>query len=61
MAYLRTYGPATFDHLHYLLGNGLSVARKRLHHWLSGLGDRLVAVDVDGTVAYIMREDLDAL
>ena len=29
-AYLRTYGPATFDHVHYWLGNGLSAGRKRL-------------------------------
>jgi hypothetical protein len=26
-AYLRTYGPATFDHIHYWLGNGLSAGR----------------------------------
>ena len=31
-AYLRTYGPATFDHVHYWLGDGLSAGRKRLDH-----------------------------
>ena len=29
-AYLRTYGPATLDHIHYWLGDGLSAGRKRL-------------------------------
>jgi hypothetical protein len=61
VAYLRTYGPATLDHLHYWLGNGLSAVRKRLNDWFAGLADRLVAVDVDGTLAYVMGEDLDAL
>ena len=60
-AYLRTYGPATSDHVHYWLGNGLSAGRKRLTGWLDGLGDRLVPVDVDGTVAHVLREDVAAL
>jgi hypothetical protein len=60
-AYFRTYGPATVDHVHYWLGDGLSAGRKRLNSWMSGLGDRLVAVDVEGTAAYVMREDVDAL
>ena len=34
---------------------------QRLDGWISGLGDRLVAVDVDGTAAYVVREDVDAL
>jgi hypothetical protein len=61
VAYLRTYGPATLDHVHYWLGEGLSAGRKRLNSWIAGLGDRLVAVDVDGTVAYVVREDVDSL
>jgi hypothetical protein len=60
-AYVRTYGPATLDHIHYWLGNGLSAGRKRLDGWFSGLGERLVAVDVEGAVAYLVREDVDAL
>lgn len=60
-AYLRAYGPATQDHLHYWLGNGLSAGRGRIVSWFAGLGDRLVAVDVDGTTAYVVREDVDAL
>src|SRR5215475_623538 len=60
-AYFRTYGPATLGHLHYWLGNGLSAGRKRLDSWISGLGDRLVAVDIEGTTAYVVREDVDSL
>ena len=60
-AYFRTYGPATLENLHYWLGNGLSAGRKRLESWFAALGDRLVAVDVGGTVAYAAREDVDAL
>ncbi len=61
IAYVRTYGPATLDHVHYWLGNGLSAGRQRLKTWFTELGDRLVAVDVEGTAAYVMREDVDAL
>ncbi len=60
-AYLRTYGPATPDHIHYWFGEGLSAGRKRIHNWFAGLGDQLVAVDVHVTVALIMREDVDAV
>ncbi len=60
-AYLRTYGPATVDHVHYWLGSGLSAGRKRIDGWIAGLGDRLVAVDVEGTAAHVMRQDVDAL
>src|SRR4051794_16292132 len=61
VAYLRTYGPATLDPVHYWLRGGLSAGRKRLNTWFSGLGDRLAAVDVDGTTAYAVRDDLDSL
>jgi hypothetical protein len=60
-AYLRAYGPATTDHVHYWLGSGLSAGRKRLDRWLADLGDRLVPVDVQGTVAHVLREDVDSL
>ena len=60
-AYLRSYGPATLDHLHYWLVKGLSAGRRRLDAWFGGLGDDLAAVDVEGTRAYVVREDLDAL
>jgi DNA glycosylase AlkZ-like len=61
LAYFRTYGPATLDHVHYWLGEGLSAGRKRLDTWFAGLGDQLVGVDVEGTAAYAVREDLDGL
>ena len=61
LAYFRTYGPATVDHLHYWLGNGLSAGRKRLASWFGGLDDRVVAVDVEGTTAYVAREDVESL
>jgi hypothetical protein len=60
-AYFRSYGPATFEHVHYWLGHGLSAGRKRLNGWLSGLGDRLVAVDVEGTVAHVVGDDVEEL
>ena len=59
--YLRTYGPATSDHIHYWLANGLSAGRKRLDRWFSELGDRLVAVDVEGTTAFVVAEDVQSL
>lgn len=61
IAYLQTYGPATFDHVHYWLGSGLSAGRKRLDRWIAELGERLVAVDVEGTTAYVVREDVESL
>jgi len=60
-AYFRAYGPATLDHLHYWLGNGLSAGRKRIQTWFSELGRQLVAVDVEGTAAYVLDEDVDDL
>jgi hypothetical protein len=60
-AYFRSYGPATFDHVHYWLGEGLSAGRKRLNRWLSELGDELVAVDVEGVTTYVVRDDVDSL
>ena len=60
-AYLRAYGPATAEHVHYWLGNGLSAGRKRIDGWLAALSGRLVPVDVAGTTAYVVREDVDDL
>ena len=60
-AYVRTYGPTTLDHLHYWLGAGLSAGRRRLQAWFGELSERLAVVDVDGTRAYVLREDLDAV
>jgi hypothetical protein len=60
-SYFRTYGPATAEHVHYWLGNGLSAGRRRIDGWLAGLSDQLVPVDVAGTTAYVVREDVDDL
>ena len=60
-AYFRAYGPATPDHLHYWLGEGLGGGRKRIQTWLAALGERLAVVDVDGEPAHILREDLELL
>lgn len=60
-AYLRTYGPATLDHLHYWLVDGLSAGRRRLESWFAALSGSLVAVDVEGTVAFVVRDDVEAL
>jgi hypothetical protein len=60
-AYFRTYGPATPDHVHYWLGEGLGAGRRRIRSWIAGVGDRLVEVDIDGAPAYIMREDREDL
>ena len=34
-SYLAAYGPATVDHLHYWLGEGLSAGRKRITGWFA--------------------------
>jgi len=65
-AYFRAYGPATPNHVHYWLGEGLGAGRKRIQSWIAGLGERLVPVDlapvdIDGEPALILREDLDDL
>jgi hypothetical protein len=60
-AYFRAYGPATPNHLHYWLGEGLGVRRKRIQSWLAGFGDRLAEVDIDGEAAYVLRQDLEEL
>jgi hypothetical protein len=60
-AYFRAYGPATPDHLHYWLGEGLGAGRKRIQSWIADVGDRLAAVDVDGASTYVLREDLEEL
>jgi len=60
-AYFRAYGPATPDHVRYWLGEGLGAGRKRVQSWIAGLGDRLVAVDIDREPAYVLREHLEEL
>ena len=59
--YLRSYGPATLDHLDYWLAKGLSAGRRRIEGWLARLGERLVEVEVDGQPGFLFRDDLDEL
>jgi DNA glycosylase AlkZ-like len=60
-AYFRAYGPATPDHIHYWLGNGLSAGSKRLQSWLTSMSHRLVEVEVAGESAYVLDDDVDEL
>lgn len=60
-AYVRAYGPATPDHLHYWLGEGLGAGRKRIRSWIAGLDDRLATVDVEGEATLVLDDDLEDL
>jgi hypothetical protein len=60
-AYFKAYGPATPDHVHYWLGEGLGAGRKRIQSWIARFGDRLAEVDIDGDSAYVLREHLEEL
>jgi Winged helix DNA-binding domain len=60
-AYVRAYGPATYDHVQYWLGNGLGAGRRRIQGWIAGLGDRLVPIDVGGGPAYVLRNQVEGL
>jgi hypothetical protein len=59
-AYLGTYGPATIERFDAWLTRGTS-RKAMLRGWFAALGDRLVTVDVEGTSAYLLAEDLDEL
>ena len=59
-AYLAAYGPATPAHLNYWLGSGLG-AGKHVRAWIAGLADRLVEVDLEGTAAMALRDDVENL
>ena len=59
--YVGTYGPVTREHVEHWFGENLSAGRQRLAGWFDGLRDQMVAVDVEGTTAYVLAEDLDAL
>lgn len=60
-SYVRAYGPATVEHVRYWLGSGLSAGGRRLDRWIATLGERLVAVDVEGEDAYVLDEQVDDL
>jgi hypothetical protein len=60
-AYFSTYGPATPEHVHYWLGEGLGAGRRRITSWICALQDRLAPVDVDGHPFSVLEEDLPDL
>ena len=59
-AYLRTYGPATADRFDAWLTRGVS-RKGLLRGWFAAVADRLVTVDVEGTVAHLLADDVDEL
>jgi hypothetical protein len=50
-------GPITRDEL----GAAVTAQARFRHLGIAGLGDRLAEVDIDGSLAYVLREDLDDL
>ena len=44
-----------------LAGGGLGAGRKRIQAWIAGFGERLVAVDLEGEPAFVLREHLEEL
>ncbi len=59
--YVRSYGPATADHVHHYLGGNLSAGRKRLNGWLAGMRDRLTDVEIEGEACVVSNADVDEL
>jgi DNA glycosylase AlkZ-like len=59
-AYLRAHGPATIDAFGQWLAGGW-VGKRQVRAWFEGLGERLAEVEVEGTTAHILAEDLDDL
>ena len=59
-AYLRAYGPATIERFDAWLTRGTS-RKGLLRSWFAAVGDDLVTVDVEGTSAYLLAEDVDEL
>ena len=58
--YLRAHGPATMATFDQWLIRG-ATPKQRLRQWFADLGDDVATVDVDGTTAYVLAEDLDEL
>lgn len=56
-SYLRAYGPVTIEQIRYWTEAG----RKRVGSWIASLGDQLAEIELDGTRAYLLREDLPEL
>jgi hypothetical protein len=59
-AYFGAYGPATMTNFGNWLSRG-RIAAAQMRRWRDAMGDRLVAIDVDGEPALVLAEDLDDL
>jgi hypothetical protein len=59
-AYLGAYGPATIDRLGAWLAGGWFGTRQ-IRGWLEALGSDLATVHVEGTPAYALAADVDAI
>lgn len=59
-AYLRAYGPATAETFDAWLFRG-QTRKAMLRGWFAALGDTLATVEVEGTPAYLLAEDVDDL
>jgi hypothetical protein len=60
-AYVRTYGPASADHLQYWLGSGLGAGGRRIRAWIAALGDRVATVDIEGEPLLLLAADVGDL
>ena len=58
--YLGAFGPATPEAFDQWLLRG-ATPRATLHRWFARLGERITAVDVEGSPGYLRTEDLDDL
>lgn len=59
-AYLSAYGPATMERFDNWLTRGGS-RKGLLRGWFASVDERLATVDVAGTTAYLLAEDVDEL
>jgi hypothetical protein len=59
-AYLRTYGPATIERFDAWLTRGTS-RKGQLRSWFAAVADDVVTVDVEGTEAHLLADDVDDL
>ena len=56
--YFRTYGPGPVERVESWLGQGLGVKRRSVRRWIDGLGDRLVALTIEGETAFLLSGDV---
>lgn len=61
LGYLAGYGPATPEHLHHWLGEGLSAGRARIERWWQEVSDQVVEVDVEAERRWLLSDHVDEL